>query len=49
MNVVMFTQSDLRKISALLLCEMTYRSDEIKKKMVAMLKLFPAEGRVKKQ
>lgn len=37
---------DLRRISALLLCELAYRNNEIKKKIAVMLKMYPAEGRV---
>jgi hypothetical protein len=37
---------DLRRISALLLCELLYNNHQIKLKMVELLGIFPSKGRV---
>jgi hypothetical protein len=39
-------EPDLRKVSALLLCELAYGNQEIKRRTAEMLSVRPATGRV---
>jgi hypothetical protein len=44
--MLLFYHAALRKVSALLLCELTYNNQYIKHKIIQMLSIYPSYGRV---